>query len=463
MQGSQLNRRVARFLQGIFGRGLAKTQPRTRGSTVHVIIIDGTLSTLSEGCESNAGLAYKLLRSVGAPISVYYEPGIQWSHWRGLGDVLTGKGINRQIKRAYGYLASRYRPGDKIYLLGYSRGAYAVRSLAGVIDQVGLLRAENATQRNVRDVYRHYQGSPDSDSAARFARAYCHAGIEIEMIGVWDTVKSLGLNAPVLWRYSAPKHAFHNAHLGPSVKAGFHAVARDETRVAYSPVMWETDDGWHGEMQQMWFRGSHGDIGGMLDGFEAARPLSNIPLVWILDKAESRGLTLPDGWRARFPQDAAAPSSGTFRGMGKWLMTRRPRNVGRDASERIHPSVAHAPQAESWSSWFWRGVSEAARFSPFRRSPFDILSGKWTLDNSPMFIALDLMARVVSPYDLNPSGLNPLSEILDECIDFDLIDRAPIKLYVTATNVRTGRGRLAGDVRRRGQPCFLPYPRGALP
>jgi len=95
---------------------------------------------------------------------------------------------------------------------------------------------------------------------------------------------------------------------------------------------------------------------------------------------------------------------------------------------------------------FWRAVSDAARFSPFRRSPFDILTGQWTIDNSPLFIAFDLMARIVSPYDLNPNGLNPLSDVLAKCIDFDLIDRAPIKLYVTATNVRTGRGRVFRNV-----------------
>ncbi len=95
---------------------------------------------------------------------------------------------------------------------------------------------------------------------------------------------------------------------------------------------------------------------------------------------------------------------------------------------------------------FWRAVSDAARFSPFRRSPFDILTGQWTIDNSSLFIAFDLMARVVSPYDLNPNGLNPLSDVLAKCIDFDLIDRAPIKLYVTATNVRTGRGRVFRNV-----------------
>jgi NTE family protein len=91
---------------------------------------------------------------------------------------------------------------------------------------------------------------------------------------------------------------------------------------------------------------------------------------------------------------------------------------------------------------FWRKVSNAARFSPFRRSFLDILLGRWTLDHSPMFMAMDLMARMVSPYDLNPLGTNPLEDILAESVDFRALANGPIKLFVTATNVRTGRGRV---------------------
>jgi NTE family protein len=91
---------------------------------------------------------------------------------------------------------------------------------------------------------------------------------------------------------------------------------------------------------------------------------------------------------------------------------------------------------------FWRRVSEAARFSPLRRTPLDVLLGRWTLDYSPAFIALDLASRLFSPYDLNPRGFNPLREILAESIDVQRLTQAPIKLFVTATNVRTGRGRV---------------------
>lgn len=361
MTASRLNNRIARWLRDRFGRGAPVVAPVVRGHTTHVIILDGTMSSLSPGCETNAGLTYKLLSESRSDVSVYYEPGLQWSHWRRAGDVIMGRGINRQIRRAYGYLASRYKPGDRVFLMGYSRGAYAVRSLAGIIDLVGLLRADHATERNIRDIYRHYECTPDSDAARIFAKAHCHDDVPIEMIGVWDTVKSLGINAPILWRISAPRHAFHNHHLGASVKHGYHALARNETRVAYGPVMWDSHGDWKGHLEQMWFRGTHGDVGGQLGGFEDARPLSNIPLVWMLDKAKGCGLPLPDGWHDRFVQDALAPSMGTWRGYGGLFITRRARRVGLDPSERVHPSVSEAARSPT-PSW-WRAAWPGTRAS----------------------------------------------------------------------------------------------------
>ena len=91
---------------------------------------------------------------------------------------------------------------------------------------------------------------------------------------------------------------------------------------------------------------------------------------------------------------------------------------------------------------FWRVVSNSARFSPFQRSPLDVLLGRWSLDHSPAYIAVDLMSRVFSPYDLNPGGKNPLQELLVETIDFEQLARSPVRLFITATNVHTGRGRI---------------------
>jgi NTE family protein len=91
---------------------------------------------------------------------------------------------------------------------------------------------------------------------------------------------------------------------------------------------------------------------------------------------------------------------------------------------------------------FWGRVAKAALYSPLRRGPLDVLMGRWTMDTSPLFLAADMAARLFSPYDLNPRGTNPLTEILTECIDFGDVRRSPIRLFITATNVRTGRGRV---------------------
>lgn len=91
---------------------------------------------------------------------------------------------------------------------------------------------------------------------------------------------------------------------------------------------------------------------------------------------------------------------------------------------------------------FWRRVARAAAFSPFRRTPLDMALGRWTLDHSPAFVMLDLLARIFSPYELAPWAPNPLEAVLAESVDFGRLAQAPIRLFVTATSVRTGRGRV---------------------
>ncbi len=335
---SRISRRVLEWL----GRPLRAEQSanvRAHGPRTHVIILDGTMSTLEPGRETHAGILYRLCLEMSPAVSVYYEAGIQWTSWRNTVNVLVGKGLNAQIRRAYGCLASRYRPGDRIILIGFSRGAYAVRSLAGVIDMVGLVRAEHANVRNIRTAYRHYECPPDSDAARAFRRIHCHDEVPIEMVGVWDTVKALGLRLPILWRFAVARHAFHNHQPAPSIRNGFHALAMNAPRMAFTPVMWTCPPDWPGHVEQVWFRGAHGDVGGQLGGHEVARPLANVPLVWMLDRAEGCGLPLPDNWRARFHADARAPSVGSWRGWAKIFLIRKSRTIGADRSERLHESV----------------------------------------------------------------------------------------------------------------------------
>ncbi|TCL74858.1 patatin-like phospholipase family protein [Rhizobium sp. BK251] len=91
---------------------------------------------------------------------------------------------------------------------------------------------------------------------------------------------------------------------------------------------------------------------------------------------------------------------------------------------------------------FWRRVSDAARYSPFQRTPLDVMTGNWSLDNSSAYVFFDLMSRLFSPYEINPANINPLRDILIESIDFEVLKRSPIKLFINATNVRTGLPRV---------------------
>lgn len=315
---------------------------RARPQRTHVFIVDGTLSTLEDGRETNAGLLYKLLTENGPKVhqTVGYDAGVQASGWRKWLHVAMGTGINRSIVEGYGTLCSRYVPGDKIMLFGYSRGAYAVRSLAGLIDQIGLLHRRHATERRIRRAFRYYEAETLTKQARQFSKKFCHANAEIEMVGIWDCVKALGLPYPGL-SYIAPMATeFHNEALGHHVRNGFHAIAIDENRAAYAPLLWSRSPEWTGTLEQVWFPGTHSDVGGQVCCRPQARGISNIPLIWMLEKAESLGLDLPASWKGEFPINVEAPAIGAYQGASKLFVNRRARVIGACDCESIHPSVA---------------------------------------------------------------------------------------------------------------------------
>lgn len=300
------------------------------------------MSSLTRGRETNIGLTYRLLMTLprDAGVRVYYEPGIQWRGIRHAHEVMAGIGINRQIRRAYVWLATSYRPGDRVILMGYSRGAYAVRSLGGLIDRMGLLLPGALSQERVETVYELYRNAPNSAEAEAIKAEHCRADVPVSFLGVYDTVRALGMRYPLVWRFLPLPHPYHTHTLGRHVEVARHALAMDETRVAYRPIVWDTTRADPGQdVSQVWFRGTHGDVGGQLEGRAEARPRANLTLTWMLEEAEKVGLRLPSEWRAQFPVDANAPTVGNFRGFGKLFWERRRRVLGQDASEAVHPSA----------------------------------------------------------------------------------------------------------------------------
>lgn len=315
--------------------------PRLRPQRTHIFIIDGTMSRLDDGDETNAGLLFKLLSDLGPrpDQTVGYHPGVQASGLRKWINVAAGTGINQSIMAGYAALCSRYEPGDKIMLAGFSRGAYAVRSLAGFISRIGLLRRHDATERRIARAFRYYEADRMTEAAKEFCLAYCHVDVPIEFLGVWDTVKALGLPYPILNRLAPMATEFHDHGLSPNTHNAFQALALDENRISYEPLPWQIDPGFAGHVEQMWFAGAHSDVGGHVGVRPAARTLANLPLVWMLERAVGCGMILPEGWRDEFPMNPVAPMLGPYKGTARFFIARRPREVGRCSSEEIHPSV----------------------------------------------------------------------------------------------------------------------------
>lgn len=310
----------------------------TQSPKWHVIILDGTLSSFEIGRETNAGQLAKLLGKSRPDVYVYYEPGLQFNGWKSLWALATGKGIGAQICRAYGELSARYTPGDRIILSGYSRGAFAVRSLSGLIDAIGLLKSDCVSDHTIDQAWQFYQNGATSDRAKYFQTNYCLAHIKIDAVGVWDTVRALGLRPPYLDAILPDPNAFHSHDLPACVHAGFHAMAHDEVRSAFQLVKWDTCYNPESTLKQVWFRGAHGDVGGHLSGNEAVRPLSNIPFVWMVENFQAIGLPCPEGWQAKFPCDPNVQPLGPWRGLGRFLFLRKKRKVDLSAGETFHSS-----------------------------------------------------------------------------------------------------------------------------
>lgn len=199
-----------------------------------------------------------------------------------------GDGICVNVVELYRCILYNYVPGDELYLFGFSRGAFTVRTLAGFMNQAGLLHKDGDYYvPDFFDLYQQRQGS-DSDAWKQLSQKVKtgHPCPDITYIGVWDTVGALG--APgFLGRYvNGGKYQFHDVGLNPHIRNTRHALAIDEHRVPFEPTLWTRPQGWTGSLEQAWFAGVHSNVGGSYkpDG------LANEALHWLVEKAEQLGL-----------------------------------------------------------------------------------------------------------------------------------------------------------------------------
>lgn len=286
------------------GHAVAEDEPRNL-----VVMLDGTGNELGRNL-SNVLKLFRIVRKNERQL-VYYDPGVgtigEPGRWRRLRQnarkvfgLMTGWGLDENVLEAYGWLCRNWREGDRIWLFGFSRGAWSARVLGGLIHMIGLLRPEQLNMCGYAMVaYKKASEKDDLSIAWHFARVSSARRATIHFVGVWDTVASVIVPR---WDRLVPSlETLPYTQQNPSVRAFRHAMAIDERRRMFRVTRWKPDQKFvenpfskrakpAQDASEMWFAGVHSDIGG---GYPEERSqLSKFPLIWITEEAKAHGLLI---------------------------------------------------------------------------------------------------------------------------------------------------------------------------
>jgi uncharacterized protein (DUF2235 family) len=220
---------------------------------------------------------------------VFYDWGLGSYHSGALAGGF-GIGIHKNILDGYRYIVQNYTPGDSIYLFGFSRGAYTVRALCGLINNCGILKREHANV--ISRAWRIYKSPLDtnkpSGEAAKAFRVQSHTSNSIHFVGCWDTVGALGIPFSLMGLFDG-NDEFYDTKMGANVSIVRHAMAIDEKRQDFEPTIWTPNSGV--DLKQVWFAGVHTDVGGSCEPDGVTNTVaSDIPLQWMLGEAATAGL-----------------------------------------------------------------------------------------------------------------------------------------------------------------------------
>jgi uncharacterized protein (DUF2235 family) len=313
-----------------------------------VLCCDGTWNKADQAsnghpCPTNVvKLAYRAAKRDGAtPQIVFYDQGV------GTGNVLDrwsggalGEGLDDNIFDAYRFLIANYEVGDEIFLFGFSRGAFTVRSIAGMIRKCGIVKRTSIDQyASAMHMYRDAAVHPDAPAAKSFRSSHSCCpddDVAIRFIGVFDTVGALGIPLRGLRGLTRRKHGFHDTELSKTVQTARHALAIDERRAPFEPSLWMEKPKPNQTVEQVWFPGVHSDVGG---GYPESA-LSDIALQWMIDEARGAGLAMDAEVLSRRP--LAPDAAGKLHNSKKGFYVFTPgsdRPIGVGGTQAVHPSA----------------------------------------------------------------------------------------------------------------------------
>lgn len=346
----------------------------------------------------------------GVAQMVYYHPGVGTGNIvdRFMGGTM-GIGLATNVQACYDFLATNFVDGDKIYLFGFSRGAYTARSIAGLIGQVGglLEKRDMDLFPFLFDIYRSrehrkalsvgtkhaIEGAikalfPPEKIGGNFDRLrdaiLANRPTPIFFIGVWDTVGAMGI--PLGWArwIGKSKYDFHDTELSEKIRYAYHALAIDERRKSFIPTLWTRPKG-RGQQQgvtnqtleQVWFAGAHSNVGG---GYDDAG-LSDIAFTWMVDKAMAARWTDDKGLPLAFDEvylegkNAKDLLYDSSKGI-VWTMAGRANRVmmGPAPKDEVTGTEKETCESIHWSARFRFQCTDKTLFAPFPYRPTNLES-----------------------------------------------------------------------------------------
>jgi uncharacterized protein (DUF2235 family) len=361
-----------------------------------------------EAVRTNVSRFFRTLVKNGHSQLAYYQPGVGTidpersnSHWARLRnsvgrkyDGMIGWMFNTHTSAAYRYLMDQYQDGDDVFLLGFSRGAFICRVLAGMLHKVGLLHG--GQEEMLSFAWQVYTPRDNFEAAGRFKKFYARP-VKIRFLGLWDTVNSVG----------NPFHlsVFPSTLNNHSVEVVRHAMAIDERRVMFLQNMWTDSPTDKQDVLQVWFPGVHADIGGGYTG-DSSPGLAGIPLAWMIREARAAGVEFDTEQEQRlvWPRQLAPPPELTVE-----AVTEQYANADQhdEIKAHLHWRIVEQlplPRSRRLDEHRWK-----REFSRHRSAPRSLKTNEGTVHTVRVHHSADIRREKRPEY--NPPNLLPAEEI----------------------------------------------------
>jgi uncharacterized protein (DUF2235 family) len=348
--------------------------PRTIMTKNIVICLDGTNNKLKAAVNTNVVRLFAMLDLARPEHQVgYYDPGVGTfsspSAWTPMARTVSrfaglmfGAGLRQNLGEAYSYLTSVYKPGDLIFVFGFSRGAYTARALTGMLDVFGIFRpgSDNLVPYAVSEYAKQQKRNLSGDEARKQEKEFFQGlrmyakthGVElpdrpkdhapVHFVGLWDTVKAAGnLGRQLRWPYTRQL---------PHAAAIRHAVSIDEKRRPFTEYLVHSPDDKHllvckdQDLLEVWFAGVHSDVGGM---FATGTRLSDIPFKWMADEAVAHGLLVRKKAYNDESKLTGVDPAGPVHKMNGWWRLLGPGSRAVPEEAKIHASVEDRIRADN--------------------------------------------------------------------------------------------------------------------